>query len=395
MGDSSYWIPGALQRKVSTPIPPHKASDVKPDADLMWLQAKDATHYIIYLAEAKNGVCDHDILPSAGVSQTSSSNIFKPDALLIPSTSYCWSVDVVTASGVTVKGDLWEFMVGCADLFCSACGMSPTLRSCVSCEAPFEMVDASGVCAPVGGCLGGSWTVVATPDKAWAQTYSVNVAGDATDTFEVREVSSPNCERWNIFTILVVFQISRSGFATEVRNMGCNNKQYTLQQTFACTGGCYADAGFVADASAASGCNLGDSSEAGGTATAMSTDTSYAEAGLASALPFDSDEPAALILGIICSCAVLILIVGCACATWWKRHHDTHKQKLPSNRCNPEDLEKANWQAQTEPGIERPGHAIPVITVFAEDCTGPRVQSHWSTIESQWNRDKRCLSTEL
>merc|ERR1711981_1081054 len=158
-GDSSYWIPGALRNKASTPIPPHSAIDVKPDADLMWLQAKDATHYVIYLAEAKNGACDYADLPSDGVSHPSSSNIFKPDALLIPSTLYCWSIDVVMSNGATVKGDLWEFTVGCADLFCNACDMSPTARSCVSCEAPFEMVEASGVCAPVGGCLGGSWTV--------------------------------------------------------------------------------------------------------------------------------------------------------------------------------------------------------------------------------------------
>jgi hypothetical protein len=260
-GDSNYWIPGAFQSKASTPIPPSGAIDVKPDADLMWLQAKDATKYVMYLAAAKGGACDYADLPSEGVSHSTSSNIFKPGALLVPSTVYCWSVDVVTTSGANIKGDVWQFTVGCADLLCNACGTSPTVGSCASCAAPFQVIQDSGLCAPAGGCLGGRWTVVATSNKAWGGVHNVSVVGEATDVFEVREESSATCLKWNIPTTLVLYQISYSGIQTKIRFLGCSNKKFALHHTFFCTAGCYAYAGFVADSTAVSGCRL-DSEEA-------------------------------------------------------------------------------------------------------------------------------------
>jgi hypothetical protein len=333
-GDLNYWIPGAFQSKASTPIPPSSAIDVKPDADLMWLQAKDATKYVIYLAAAKSGACDYADLPSEGVSHSSSSNIFKPSALLVPSTVYCWSVDVVTSSGATIKGDVWRFTVGCADLLCNACGTSPTVGSCASCEAPFQVIPGSGLCAPAGGCLGGWWTVVATSNKAWGGVYNDHIAGEATDAFEVREESSATCMRWNIPTSLALYQISDGGIQTKIRNLGCSNKEFALHQTFFCTGGCYAYAGFVADATTASGCRL-DSEE--NQRTDEGGDTAQGQA--------------ALVFGIVCGCVVLIIVAGCVYVTWRKRH-GTSKQVLQPKRCDTDDLERADGQTRIEPGVE-------------------------------------------
>ena len=75
----------------------------------MWLEAKDAAHYVIYLAKAKNGACD-DVSLRSNVAGTISSNTFKPNEQLIPTTVYCWAVDVVTSSGMTVQGDVIVFI---------------------------------------------------------------------------------------------------------------------------------------------------------------------------------------------------------------------------------------------------------------------------------------------
>lgn len=213
------------------------------------------------------------------------------------------------------------------------------------------MVEGSGVCAPVGGCLGGVWTVVATPDKAWADTYIENSPGQTTDTFEVKEVSSTACLRWNINTVLRLYKISASGTQIEVRNMGCNNKEYELQATFSCTGGCYAPAGFTADPTAALGCSL-----ASGLQRRLVTDFKTIDSvtdGTAILATLKADDETALIFGIVCGSVALILVAGCVYVIRRKKRHDTLNQELRPWRCDPDDLEGANCQTQTEPELER------------------------------------------
>lgn len=147
----------------------------------------------------------------------------------------------------------------------------------------------------------------------------------------------PKFQKWNIPTTLVLYQISASGTQTKVRDMGCSNKMYALQQTFFCTGGCYTHAGFVADPTAASGCSL-DSDEIGRTKD-ESGDSAQGQA--------------ALIFGIVCGCVVLVVVAGCVYVTLRKKRHGAPKQEPRPKRCDPDDLETADCQTQTEPEFDK------------------------------------------
>ena len=48
VGATSYWIPGHQVEKARTPIAPNGSTTVKPDADLMWLEGKDAKLNHVY-----------------------------------------------------------------------------------------------------------------------------------------------------------------------------------------------------------------------------------------------------------------------------------------------------------------------------------------------------------
>ncbi|MBI9017315.1 MAG: DNRLRE domain-containing protein [Phycisphaerae bacterium] len=97
-GDTDYWIPGCKFDKASTPIPPDNTSGVKTDADLMWLEGKDAVEHKVYFGTESGN------LPLVS---TQTNNIYNPGTL-DENTEYFWRVDTETANG-TITGDEWSF----------------------------------------------------------------------------------------------------------------------------------------------------------------------------------------------------------------------------------------------------------------------------------------------
>ncbi len=109
-GDRYYWIPGRQLPNASFPIPPDNAKYVKPDADLMWLEAKAAVAHLVYLGT------DHATV--AGASQDApeflgrftDSNIATPPNGLRKDRRYYWRVDAVAEDGTAITGDVWTFL---------------------------------------------------------------------------------------------------------------------------------------------------------------------------------------------------------------------------------------------------------------------------------------------
>jgi hypothetical protein len=97
-----YWIPGRLEAVPSAPVPPDGAENVKPDADLMFLEAYKAEQHIVHFMNAAR---DHK-----GQTGLTDSNIADPGALRAGHT-YTWRVDAVMPDGRIVEGDLWTFSV--------------------------------------------------------------------------------------------------------------------------------------------------------------------------------------------------------------------------------------------------------------------------------------------
>jgi hypothetical protein len=101
-GDRRYWIPGCMQAKASTPIPPNGAIEVKQDADLIFLEAYRADRHIVsFMNEAK----DH-----RGRLDLRGSNIAAPGTLRAGQ-KYAWRVDAVMPGGKIVEGEPWTFTV--------------------------------------------------------------------------------------------------------------------------------------------------------------------------------------------------------------------------------------------------------------------------------------------
>jgi hypothetical protein len=100
-GDTYYWIPGRQNEKACTPIPPLGSNTVKPDADLIWLEGRNAIANRIHFGTTP----DPPFQAQQGVMQ----NIFDPNGLT-PEQTYYWRIDTVTDSG-TITGDEWSFTV--------------------------------------------------------------------------------------------------------------------------------------------------------------------------------------------------------------------------------------------------------------------------------------------
>ncbi len=107
-GAERYWIAGRRLPTASTSVPPDGSTTVKPDADLMWLEALDATSHDVYLgtdrqavAAARKGSEEH--------LKTSNANIVDPGKLS-PGQTYYWRVDANGPDGV-VRGTLWSFTI--------------------------------------------------------------------------------------------------------------------------------------------------------------------------------------------------------------------------------------------------------------------------------------------
>jgi len=97
-GSPAYWIPGYQQTRASRPIPPDAATQVKRDADLMWLGAYRAQSHRVYWGSTDTGLQD---------TGPHKNNIYSPGALE-PNVTYYWRVDAVVGDK-TISGPLWSF----------------------------------------------------------------------------------------------------------------------------------------------------------------------------------------------------------------------------------------------------------------------------------------------
>jgi len=100
-GISDYWVPGRQQAHASRPIPPNGATQVKRDADLMWLGAYQGQSHRVYWGSTKTGIQDGG--PPAN-------NIYSP-GLLESNTTYYWRVEARVGSK-TVSSPIWSFTTG-------------------------------------------------------------------------------------------------------------------------------------------------------------------------------------------------------------------------------------------------------------------------------------------
>ena len=104
-GDSHYWIPGYRSKnKANSPVPMNQSTTARPDADLIFLAARNAISNRVYFGtdpESLNLLADN--VPNA-------ENIIDPGSL-IDNTTYYWRVDTVLANASVVSGDVWYFSV--------------------------------------------------------------------------------------------------------------------------------------------------------------------------------------------------------------------------------------------------------------------------------------------
>ncbi|MBC8375921.1 MAG: T9SS type A sorting domain-containing protein [FCB group bacterium] len=100
-GDNNYWIPGRIEVRASTPIPPVDAVEVKTDADLMWLTGRDATSFRIWFGTTADNMIEV---------ATQQHNIYEPGEL-VDGQTYYWRIDCNTPAGL-IEGEQWEFTVG-------------------------------------------------------------------------------------------------------------------------------------------------------------------------------------------------------------------------------------------------------------------------------------------
>jgi hypothetical protein len=103
-GDKRYWIPGFQYPHASTPVPPDRATAVRPDADLMFLEAYRCTRHQVWFGEPP------DRLRRIADLKDDTTNIVRPPALTSGKT-YAWRVDALYADGRRVEGMVWTFTV--------------------------------------------------------------------------------------------------------------------------------------------------------------------------------------------------------------------------------------------------------------------------------------------
>ncbi len=101
-GCDSYWIPGRQEPQASMPVPPDGATDVRPDADLMWLPAYKSMASEVFFGTSA------DPLKHAVMFEN---NIFTPPELR-PGETYYWRVDSLLEGGERTEGLVWSFAVG-------------------------------------------------------------------------------------------------------------------------------------------------------------------------------------------------------------------------------------------------------------------------------------------
>ena len=108
-GDTEYWIPGRQCPRASRPVPPDGATDVKLDADLMWLGGYRAERHHVYFGLNKATV-HAATRNSPSYRKTQANNVFAP-GLLKANTTYYWRLDAVKDTSI-IRGHVWSFTTG-------------------------------------------------------------------------------------------------------------------------------------------------------------------------------------------------------------------------------------------------------------------------------------------
>jgi hypothetical protein len=109
-----YWLPGPQTAAPSMPVPFHMASDVLPDADLMFLHGADAVAHDVRLWEPASG---GEVATATSSRLHAPTNIHRVLGSLEAGKSYQWRVDAVKADGSVVPGPVWSFATfGALDL---------------------------------------------------------------------------------------------------------------------------------------------------------------------------------------------------------------------------------------------------------------------------------------
>lgn len=101
-GDSRYWIPGRLETTATVPIPKMGGKNVPLNADLMFLEAYQATEHKVYFGE--NPMRLQFIASLKGTKK----NIVTPPAMK-GMTTYYWQVMAIKNSGVVDPSPIWMF----------------------------------------------------------------------------------------------------------------------------------------------------------------------------------------------------------------------------------------------------------------------------------------------
>ncbi|WP_413357799.1 SUMF1/EgtB/PvdO family nonheme iron enzyme [Prochlorococcus sp. MIT 1201] len=99
-GDLDYWIPGYQAEKASMPIAPNGSITVKQNADLMWLEGREAISNDIYFGSS---------VETLEFQHNQENNIFTPSNLE-QGQKYFWRIDTVTDDQL-ITGDVWNFSV--------------------------------------------------------------------------------------------------------------------------------------------------------------------------------------------------------------------------------------------------------------------------------------------
>jgi len=107
-GALEYWIPGFQDKIASSPVPPALSTTVKSNADLMWLNAYQATKHQVYFGEEQKTV-EQANTKSPQYQGEFKHNIYTPKKLT-SGQSYYWRVDAIV-EGQVIKGDVWSFAV--------------------------------------------------------------------------------------------------------------------------------------------------------------------------------------------------------------------------------------------------------------------------------------------
>jgi len=111
-GADHYWIPGKIEQTASNPVPPNGSLTVKPDADLMWLEAMDAVSHRVYCSTQKMDLENETPPVKSFMGEYSGSNICTPPESFNKNVKYYWRVDAVVEGGMVVQGEIWQFTVG-------------------------------------------------------------------------------------------------------------------------------------------------------------------------------------------------------------------------------------------------------------------------------------------